>query len=72
MDRPSLWPIAKLSSGPKTQISTNMSRRKADTSSLCMTIRIGKNDTFFQLTELTNRAFPYPGLAQGDGPSGGP
>ena len=46
MDRPPLWPIFKLSSGPKIKISTNISRRRAKISSVCIQIRMGKNDTF--------------------------
>ena len=64
--------IVNLSSGPKTQLSMNISRRKAKTSSACIEIKIEKNDTFSQLIDLSNRAFPYPGLAQGDSPSAGP
>ena len=66
MDRPLLWPIVKLSSGPKIQISTNISRRKAKTIfSVGIEIKTGKNDTFSQLIELINHPFPYPGLALG-------
>ena len=72
MDRPPLWPIVKLGSGPKFQLSTNVGRRKAKTSSVCIEIKIEKSDTFSQLSELINRAFPYPGLAQGDSASAGP
>ena len=72
MDRPTLWPIVKLGSGPKIQISTNISRRIAKTSSLYSKTKFEKNDTLSQLIELTNRALPYPGLAQGDSPSPGP
>ena len=57
MDWPPLWPIVKLSSGPDIQLSTNISRRKAKTTSVCIEIKIGKNDTFSRLIELTNRAF---------------
>ena len=72
MDRPPLWPIVKLSSGPEIQIPTSISRRKAKPGSVCIEIKIGKNDTLSQLIELIIRAFPYPGLAQGDSPSAGP
>ena len=72
MDRPPLQPIVKLSSGPKIQVSANMSRRRSKSSSVCIDIEIGKLDVFSQLIELMNRAFPYPGLAQGDSPSRGP
>ena len=72
MDRPPLWPIVKLSSGPNIQISANISQRKAKTSAVCVDVKMGKNDIFSQLIELTNRALPYPGLAQGDSPSTGP
>ena len=65
MDRPPLRPIFKLSSGPKIQISTNISQRKAKTSSVYIEIRIEKNDTFSRLIELINHALPYPGPAQG-------
>ena len=64
MDRPPLWRIVKLSSGPTTQISTNISPRIAKPSSVCIIIKIGKNDMLLQLIEMTNRAVPYPGLAQ--------
>ena len=69
MNRPLL---VKLSSGPKTQISANISRRRAETGSVCIEIKIGQNDTFSQLIELINYAFPYAGLAQRDSPSPGP
>ena len=72
MDGPTLWPIVKLGSGPKIQISTNIGRRIAKTSSICNKPVIGNNSTLSKLIELTNRAFPYPGLAQGDSPSAGP
>ena len=72
MDGPTLWPIVKLGSGSKIQTSTNISRRIAKTTSACVNIEIWKNDTLLQLIELTNRTFPYPGLAQGDTPSQGP
>ena len=72
MDRPPPWPIVKLSSGRKTQISANIIPRRAKTSEVCIESKIGNNDTFSQLIELTNRSFPYPGLAQGDSPSTGP
>ena len=72
MDRPPLWPIVKLSLGRKVQVSANISRRRAKTSSVCSEFKIGKNDTFSQLIEPINHAFPYPGLAQGDRPSPGP
>ena len=54
------------------QISANISRRKPKTSPVCIEVKLGKNDTFSQLIELINCAFPCPGLAQGDSPSGGP
>ena len=72
MDGPTLWPIVKLGLGPKIQISTNISRRVAKTSSVCIKTEIGKNNTLSKLVKLTNRTFPYPGLAQGDSPSPGP
>ena len=72
MDRPPLWPIVKLSSGLKIQISTSITRWKTKTSSVCIESKIGKNNTFSQVIELTNRAFPYPGLPQGDSPSACP
>ena len=72
MDEPTLWPIVKLGSGPKIQISANIDRWIGKSSSVCIEIEIGKNDTFSQLIDPTNRAFPYPGLAQGDSPSAGP
>ena len=72
MDGPTLWRIAKLGSRPKIQISTNIDRRIATTSSVCIKTEIGKNDTLSQLIELTDRTFPDPGLAQGDSPSPGP
>ena len=71
MDRLPLWPIVKLSSGPKIQTSTNISRRTGKTSSVCINTEIGKNNVLSQLIELTNRTFPHPGLAQGDSPSAG-
>ena len=61
MDPPPLWLIARLGSGPKTQISTNISRRIPKTSSICIKTRIGKNDVFLQLSDVTNRAFHTPG-----------
>ena len=72
MDGPTLWPIVKLGSGSNIQISTNIDRRIAKTSSVCIKTEIGDNDTLSQLIEPTNRTFPYPGLAQGDSPSPGP
>ena len=72
MDGPPLRPIVKLGSGPKIQISTNISRRIANASSACIQTEIGKNDILYQLVEVTNRTFPYPGIAQGDSPSTGP
>ena len=45
MDWPPLWPIVKLGSGPKIQISTNISRRIAKTSSVSSKTVIRKNDT---------------------------
>ena len=72
MDRSTLWPIVKLSWRPEIQISVNISRRTAKTSLICIKSKIGKNDTLSQLIYLTNRAFPYPRLAQGDSPSPGP
>ena len=72
MDGPTLWPIVQLGSGSKNQISTNIDRRIAKTSSVCIHPKFGKNDTPSQLIDLTNRAVPYPGLAQGDSPSPGP
>ena len=61
MDWTPLWPIVKLDSGPKIQISTNRSRRIAKTSSVCIKTDIGKTDTLSQLIELTNRTFHTPG-----------
>ena len=72
MDGPTLWPIVKLGSGSKIQISTNINRRIDKTSSVCIKNEIEKNDRLSQLIEQTNRTFPYPGLAQGDSPSPGP
>ena len=72
MDGPTPGPIVKLGSGSKIQISTNIDRRMAKTGSVCIKIEIGKNDTLSPVIELTNRAFPFPGLAQGDSPSPGP
>ena len=72
MGWPPLGPIVKLSAGPKTQNSRNISRRKAKIGSVCIEIELGKNDALSQLIELTNHAFPYPGLAQGDSPSARP
>ena len=72
MDGPPLWPIGKLSPGAKTQISTNICRRMAKTSSVYIETEIEKNDALSQLIELTNRTFPYPGLPQRDTPSVGP
>ena len=72
MDGPTPGPIVKLGSVPKIQISTNISRRIAKTSSVCIQTEIRKNDILSQLIELTNRTFPHPGLAQGDSPSPGP
>ena len=71
MDGPTLGPIVKLGSGSKIQISTKIDRRIAKTSSVCIKAEIGKNDALSQLIEPTNRAFTYPGLAQGDNPSPG-
>ena len=71
MDWPPLWLTVKLSSGPKTQISMNMSRQRAKISSVCIEIETGKNDTFSQLIEPASRA-PYPGPPQGESPSAGP
>ena len=61
MDGTTLWPIVKLGSGSKIQISTNISRRIAETSSVCIKTKIGKNDTLSQMIELTNRTFLTPG-----------
>ena len=72
MDGPTLGPIVKLGSGRKIQISATIDRRRAKISSVCINTKLGKNDTLSQLIELTNRTFPYPGLAQGDSPSPGP
>ena len=72
MDGPTLWPIVKLGSGPKIQISMNIDRPIAETSSICTESKIRKNDTLLQLIALTSRTFPYPELAQGDSPSPGP
>ena len=69
---PPLWPIVKLGSGSKVQISMKINRRIAQTSSFCIKTKICKNDTHLQLIELTNRTFPYAGLAQGDSPSPDP
>ena len=55
--------------GTEIQIPTSISRRP---SSVCIEIKIEKSDTLSQLIELIIRAFPYPGLAQGDSPSAGP
>ena len=72
MEGPTPGPIVKLGSGPKIQISTNIDPRIANTSSVCIKTKIRKNDALSQLIELTNRAFPNPGLPQGDTPSPGP
>ena len=72
MDWPTLWAIVHLSWVPKIQISTNLSRQKHKTSLVCIEIKIGENGIFSQLIKLTNRAFRYPGLAQGDRPPTGP
>ena len=72
MDGPTLGPIVELGSGPKIQISTNIDRQIATISSICVETAIGKNDILLQLIELTSRAFPYPGLAQGESPLPGP
>ena len=72
MDGPALWPIVQLGSGPKIQISANIDRRIAKTSSVCIKTESGTNDTLLKLIELTNRTFPYPGLAQKDSTSPGP
>ena len=55
--RPSLRPIVQLSSEPKIQILTNISRRITKISSACIEIKIGKNGIFSQLIELINHAF---------------
>ena len=68
-DGPPLWPIVKLGSGSKIQISTSIDRRIAKTSSVCIKTEIGKNDTFPQVIEPTNRT---AGLAQGGQPVTGP
>ena len=72
MDRPVLRPIVGLSSGPKIHISAYMDRRKTQTGSLSREIKIKKGGTFWQLVELPNCPFPYPGLAQGGTRSKGP
>ena len=72
MDGPTLWPIVTLGSGSKIQMSANIDRRTAKTSSACIKIEIGKNNTLSQLIELATRAFPYLGLAQKDSPSPSP
>ena len=54
-------PLVKLGSGPKIQISPNISRRKAKTSSVCIQIKLWKNDTLSQLIDVTNRTFHTPG-----------
>ena len=72
MDGPNLWPIVKLGSGSEIQISTNINQRLTQTGSLCIKTEIETIDRLLHLIELTNRAFPYPGLAQGDSPSPGP
>ena len=56
-----LWPIVKLRSGPKIQISTNIRRRIAKTSLICIKTEIGKNEALSQMSELTSRAFHTPG-----------
>ena len=61
MDGPTLWPIVRLGSGPKNQISTNIGRQLAKTSSVCIKIEIGRDDIFSQLVELTNRTFHTSG-----------
>ena len=72
MDGSTRWPIVKLGSGSKIQISTNIDGRIAKTSSVCIAPKLGKNATLSQLIELVNRTFPYRGLAEGDSPSPGP
>ena len=61
MDRPSLWPIVKLSWEPKIQISASIRHRKTKTSPVCIEIQIWKNDALSQLIKLTNRTFHTPG-----------
>ena len=61
MDRPPLWPIVKLGSGPKIQISTSRSRRIAKISPVCIKPKLGENGRHSQLIELTNGTFRTPG-----------
>ena len=61
MDGPTLWPIVKLGSGSKIQISMKIRRRIAQASSVCIKTEIGKNDTLSQLVKLTDRMFHTPG-----------
>ena len=72
MERPSLWPIVKLDSKPKIQISINISRRRAKISSACLEIKLGKNDIFSQLIELINHAFPKSRTSARGQPVSGP
>ena len=72
MDRPSLWPIVKLNSEPKIQLSTIISRRRAQISSACMEIKINKNEIFSQLIELINHGFPKSRTSARGQPVAGP
>ena len=69
MDRSTLWPIVKLSRRTQIHISVNISGWTAKTSLACIKSKREKNDVFSLLIDLTNHAFPYPRLAQGDSPS---
>ena len=69
MDRSTLWPIVKLSRRREAQLSVNISRRIAKSSSICIKTNVAKNDIFSQLIYLTKHASPYPRLAQGNSPS---
>ena len=72
MDRSALWPIVKLGLRLEIEISANINRRIAKINSVCIKNKIEKNDVFSQLIDLSNHAFPYPRLVQGDSPSPGP
>ena len=66
MDRSTLWPIVKPGLKLEIQISAKISPRTAKTSLICIKPKFRKNEAFSQLIDPTGRAFPYPGLAQGD------
>ena len=72
MSRSALQPIVKLGLRLEIQISASINRRTAKTSLVCIKTEIRKDYVFSPLIDLTDRAVPYPRLAQGDSPSPGP